>query len=147
MPVADDFKEFRNRVADLLERINSLLVEIVSSETARGPEGGVVFYLSTLAGELHAQLEWLRGVLEQIDNMIKKGLPGATDWFIAQVTNPVGMALSKIKSYLMPLLKKFLSKIWQIISNLLTPKEWKLKGEIGTGIFGLANVGIEITFG
>jgi hypothetical protein len=29
----------------------------------------------------------------------------------------------------------------------MTPKEWMLSGDIGTGPFGLANAGIEITFG
>ena len=79
--------------------------------------------------------------------MIQDDTQTTAQRFINQVTNPVRAALNKIKTILTPLLKRFLSKIWQIISNLLTPKEWKLQGKVGTGILGLADVGIEITFG
>lgn len=145
-PLADDLNEFRNRVAQLLDRIYQLLKEIGSSENRRLKEGSA-FSLSTLANELNAQLEWLKGILEHIENMIQDSTQTIPEWFVKQVTNPVRAALNKIKVYLTPLLKRFLSKIWQIISNLLTPKEWKLQGKVGTGILGLADVGIEITFG
>ncbi|MBL8075578.1 MAG: hypothetical protein JNL29_14515 [Nitrospira sp.] len=145
-PLADDLNEFRNRVAQLLDRIYQLLREIRSSEVGRAKEG-LAFSLSTLANELNAQLEWLRGILEHIENMIQDSIETIPEWFVRQVTNPVRAALNKLKAYLTPLLKRFLSKIWQIISNLLTPKEWKLQGKVSTGILGLADVGIEITFG
>ena len=145
-PLANDFVEYQKRVAQLLDRIRQLLKEIRSSEVRRSKEGSA-FSLSTLANELNAQLEWLRGILEHIENMIQDSIQTNPEWSVKQVTNPVLTALNKIKVYLTPLLKRFLSKIWQIISNLLTPKEWKLQGKVGTGILGLADVGIEITFG
>ncbi len=145
-PLADDLNEFRVRVAELLNRIYQLLSDIGSSEVGRAKEG-YALSLSTLANELNAQLEWLKGILEHIENMIQDSTQTIPEWFVKQVTNPVRAALNKIKAYLTPLLKRFLSKIWQIISNLVTPKEWKLQGKVGTGILGLADVGIEITFG
>lgn len=145
-PLAEDLEQFQIRVAQLLDRIERLLREIGSLESQKTKEG-TAFSLSTLANELNAQLEWLKGILEHIENMMKDRASDIPDWFINQVANPVRSAIQKIKTYLAPILKRFLSKIWQIISSLLTPKEWKLQGKIGAGILGLADVGIEITFG
>lgn len=50
---------------------------------------------------------------------------------------------STIKSWLVGIS----SQLWKLLCKLMTPKEWKISGEIGTGPFGLANVGVEITFG
>ncbi|ABI60081.1 hypothetical protein [Nitrosomonas eutropha] len=116
--LADDLEEFRDRVAQLLDRISQLLKEIGYSAYGRSNEGSA-FSLATLANELNAQLEWLKGVLEHIENMIQDDTQTTAQWFINQVTNPVRAALNKIKTILTPLLKRFLSKIWQIISNLL----------------------------
>lgn len=44
-------------------------------------------------------------------------------------------------------LKTLLPQIWSMISNLLTVKEWTVNGQAGTGLFGLAQVGISVTFG
>lgn len=45
------------------------------------------------------------------------------------------------------ILKTVLRRIWSMISHLLAVKEWKVSGRAGNGLFGLAQVGIEITFG
>jgi hypothetical protein len=58
--------------------------------------------------------------------------------------------IAKLKAWLSALaswIKRISGQLWQLLSRLMTPKEWKLSGDIGTGPFGLANVGIEITFG
>ena len=47
----------------------------------------------------------------------------------------------------MPILKKYLSKLWQIICNLLTPKGWKIDGKVNAAVFGLIDVGVEVSFG
>ena len=44
-------------------------------------------------------------------------------------------------------LKTVLPRIWSMISHLLAVEEWKVSGQAGTGMFGLAQVGVEITFG
>jgi hypothetical protein len=46
-------------------------------------------------------------------------------------------------------LKAVLAKAWHLVSRLVTPKEWKVSGEVAGGIpgIGLAKAGIEITFG
>lgn len=144
--LASDLEEFRARVAELLDRIQRLLLQIGSGQTSRSG-GGAAFSLSTLANELNAQLDWLQGMLAHLEGLVAGRTGNAPGWFTTKVAIPVRSALGKIKARLIPLLKRFLAKIWQIISGLLTPKEWKLKGQVGTGILGLADVGIEITFG
>lgn len=44
-------------------------------------------------------------------------------------------------------IKRISAQLWNLLSGLLTPKEWKLGGKTGTGAFGLAEVSVEITFG
>jgi hypothetical protein len=44
-------------------------------------------------------------------------------------------------------LKTVLPRIWSMISSLLTVKEWTISGQAGSTLFGLAQVGISITFG
>jgi hypothetical protein len=146
MPLAGDLEEFRRRVEQLLNRIGRLLQEISSTEFKRAGEG-MAFPLATLANQLNAELDWQHGILEHIDAMLRDSARTLPEALTAKITGPVRTALQKIKAYLTPLLKRFLAKLWQIISGLLTPKEWKLQGKVGTGILGLADVGIEITFG
>lgn len=44
-------------------------------------------------------------------------------------------------------LKGIAARLWNLLCNLATPKEWKIKGSVGSGPFNLANVEIEISFG
>lgn len=147
--VADDLERARNRALELLDRISQLLARIQDRpepfEIARG--AGTGFRLTTLANELQAELEWLKAIIEQLDAMIKQPGVAVSQWFANKVAQPVEAALTKIRSTLMPLLRKFLAKVWSMISHLLTPKEWKLKGKIGSTVLGLAQAEIEITFG
>ncbi|PXV71955.1 hypothetical protein C8R14_1841, partial [Nitrosomonas eutropha] len=56
-----------------------------------------------------------------------------------------------VSAYSTPACSLFTWPSWPFYSKdfeqVLTPKEWKLQGKVGTGILGLADVGIEITFG
>ncbi|MEM9008592.1 MAG: hypothetical protein AAGE59_34420 [Cyanobacteria bacterium P01_F01_bin.86] len=63
------------------------------------------------------------------------------------VQNAASKATDWVKNTLMPLIKSIAAQVWQVISSLLTPKEWKIKGSVGTPLLGLANVELEITFG
>lgn len=38
-------------------------------------------------------------------------------------------------------------KLWALISRLVTVKEWSLAGTVGTGVLGLGQVSISVTFG
>lgn len=139
---AEDLQECRERVFKLLDRIAGLLAHI-GQKKIESTNQAAAFHLVTLSNELKAQLDWLIEALEYIEGWTTNG----PVWLIEKLGRPVQAALHQLKSYLMPLLKRFLSKLWQIISHMLMPKEWKLTGKVGTGVLGLADVGIEITFG
>jgi DNA repair exonuclease SbcCD ATPase subunit len=149
---ADDLEDARNRAIELLDRIKQLLYR--ARERPDRPEGfgiaptaGYGFRLTMLANELQAELEWLKAIIEQLDDLIKQASAAVPQWFVKNMTEPVQVVLTKIRSSLMPLLRKFLAKLWSVISHLLTPKEWKLKGKVGNTVLGLAQAEIEITFG
>ena len=146
LSVYEDLEEFRNRVAELLDRIYSLLEEI-RDMPLRERQPNEMLHLSALAQELMVQIEWLEGVLGRLEILINSSAPASSAWLIRQIEAPVKSAISKIRTYLIPLVKKLLAKLWTIISGLLTPKEWKLKGKAGTGLLGLADVEVEVTFG
>ncbi|MCK9911273.1 hypothetical protein MXD81_19130, partial [Microbacteriaceae bacterium K1510] len=44
-------------------------------------------------------------------------------------------------------LKNISSALWAILANLMTPTQWSFSGNVGTAMFGLANLEIEVTFG
>ncbi len=44
-------------------------------------------------------------------------------------------------------MKNISRQLWAMLASLMTPKEWKLGGKIGSGPFNLADVTVEITFG
>ena len=54
-----------------------------------------------------------------------------------------GRVWDKISAELMVALKR----IWSMISKLLTVKEWTLNGQLSAEPFGLAQVGVSVTFG
>jgi hypothetical protein len=142
----EDIEEFRNRVAELLDGIYTLL-EGMKDMPVKERQSNEILPLFALAQELTAQIDWLGGVLARLDSMMGNPVPASEDWLVRQIQGPVKSAISKIRSYLIPLVKKFLAKLLSIISGLLTPKEWKLKGKAGTGLLGLADVEVEVTFG
>jgi hypothetical protein len=38
-------------------------------------------------------------------------------------------------------------RLWSLISHLVKVKEWSVTGQVGTGVFGLAQASISVTFG
>ena len=62
-------------------------------------------------------------------------------------SNVIGKASSWVSGTLVPWLKNMWGSVWALISKLVTPKEWKIKGSVGTSLLGLANAELEITFG
>lgn len=146
LPAAAHLIDFQQRVEQLLARLTALLSRLASRNGGRNhPTDGLA--LVSLVNELRAQIDWLEGILEQLQSMSHPERAPLPTWFLQSVSGPVRRALDTIRQVLARLLRRLLSKVWQIISGLLTPKEWKLQGKVGTGILGLADVGIEITFG
>jgi hypothetical protein len=63
------------------------------------------------------------------------------------VKNSASKAYSWVVGSLIPWLKNLMNTIWAIIQTLFTPTEWKIKGELGTSVLGLAKAELEISFG
>jgi hypothetical protein len=44
-------------------------------------------------------------------------------------------------------LKRVAPRLWSLISHLVKVKEWSVTGQVGTGVLGLAQASISVTFG
>jgi hypothetical protein len=79
---------------------------------------------------------------------VELGEPGDDDQ-AAGVTQGKGKLRQFIENHVKPLLAKVASRLWAIISHLLTPKEWQITGDVSGGIpaLGMAKVELAITFG
>lgn len=146
LPAAIELSEFQARVSELIDRIRGML-ESLRSEPGGFRSPAAALPLTALAQELKAELEWLESILSYLEGMFFSPADAWRSVSAMHVSGSVSAALSKVRGYLIPQIKRFLSKLWSLISGLLTPKEWKLKGQVGTGLLGLANVEVEITFG
>jgi|GEM_PF-4932008 len=142
--IARDVEKFMSRAETIIERIEALLETLRS---LRGAEATVQvrstgLSIQAMINILEIQLEWLSEELARLQSMeVAGGAPSPP-----RGPTLLQRAWSWIKS-VGALIKRISATLWQIIARLLTPKEWTLKGDIGTGFLGLANAGIEITFG
>ena len=143
---AEDLEQSRTRIQQLLDRIERLISDVMALK-GRSHGDGASFRLATLANELNTELYWLQGILEHMGNLVGSSETNRMQVLTKNMARRAHNALAHIRSFIIPRLKRVLAKIWQIISNLLTPKEWKIQGKVGGGLLGLADVGVEIAFG
>lgn len=142
---AERIANFAARAAELCERIRTLLEELEerSREGLESRQGQALALNATATIQsLRDELAWLEATLEHLERQLprhegrslrlKRKVRSAKDW---------------VRFSLMPRLKQILSRVWQIVTNLITPKEWKIRGSVGMGLLGLGEVEIEITFG
>jgi len=43
--------------------------------------------------------------------------------------------------------KEAMLHLWAFIANLVTPTQWTVQGNVGTGVFGFASASVSVTFG
>ncbi|MEO6118615.1 MAG: hypothetical protein ABIP37_06050 [Methylotenera sp.] len=143
----------RDRTVILIHRLKARLNEInnftkapsdINASELTDWKASKSFLLINLMNELYVQVESINNILERIQKDISAYISVEVPAFKFRA---IQAALKNANLNLLPFLKQLLSKIWQIISNLMTPKEWKISGEVSGNILGLANVGLEITFG
>jgi hypothetical protein len=146
IPFSEDLHDFTLRADELCGRIDEILISLVENHYERDIIAQAC-HLATSGHALEAELNWLQTVLTRVDDYDFQEPVLFPSHLTQEIRPPVSKAVTKVKNVLMPRLKRLLSKVWQIISGLLTPKEWKIQGKVGTGLLGLADVGIEITFG
>lgn len=143
--VQEAVPELEKEISDLRERISRLMIDIQSELEAFPPEPSeeaFSFSRSLLdnLSTIETLLEWLN---QQLDIAAQQAAPGRAASSTGGILATARGWLASVKSWL----KRICKQLWQLISRLMTPKEWKLTGKVGTGVLGLAEVGIEITFG
>jgi restriction endonuclease len=119
----------KNKVEDTQTAINSLV--------KAKPEERSTTAMHAIAslGALNSQLDYLTARLNLPDVARKVGQKATNHW-------------NNLQSYLQKLIHSIAGHLWQLISSLMTPKEWSLSGDTGVNLFGLSGTaGIQITFG
>jgi len=65
----------------------------------------------------------------------------------SNLANMISNVSQWVTGTVIPWLQNMWGSVWAVVSKLITPKEWKMKGGIGSSVLGLANAEMEITFG
>lgn len=61
--------------------------------------------------------------------------------------NKLRLLMKQLRAAALPLLGRIAAWLRDKLFRLLSPKEWKIGGKVETGVFGLAEASLEITFG
>lgn len=115
------------KARDLAEAVDQLVAETDSRSQS-------ALRAITALGALNAQLAYLDARLLRMANL-------------NQIQQTVTGAWNSLKSYIQPILQSISQHLWQLISQLLTLKEWSIAGDTGVNAFGLTgSVQLELTF-
>jgi len=137
--LAQEIETFSTRIKEQACRIETILDDLPSCSNREE----IALYLVSTAQALDAEVQSTQNILDAKQQALRTQ---STAGGSAQAGVIQG-AISWVKQHVVPILKKIMAKVWQILSGLLTPKGWKVKGGIGTSFLGLANAELEITFG
>lgn len=145
-------KQLRERIFGLMNMLQEKLAQLKGfGRTAPMDKAELSQEIAEIQG-LISQLLDLAGRLEDMIDLLQLRLTtGRADASSTQTSGGfVQAAAGQVKSWLavlMKWIKRISGQLWRLLSGLLTPREWKIGADIGTGPFGLANAKIEITFG
>jgi hypothetical protein len=145
------------RIVGLIEQVEQLVVELREVSTSgehREQIRDTGFAAQTILAVIEDHLEWLGNqiaIVEGTTTVSQTSLHSSrTPPAVGPTPGPAPGPLSTLRAWAQSLwafTKRISRSLWHIISGLLTPKEWTLSGEFGTGPFGLAKAGIEVKFG
>ncbi|MEG6508593.1 hypothetical protein V6C03_06380 [Methyloligella sp. 2.7D] len=137
---------YRDRVLSMRDSASRILHDMAGRmqelpgllETAENPEAleraqSEILDLASLSAELGTVFRGMRDLDELASMRLGAAKAGA----------------SRFQRWMKSLgtwIKRFSNQLWQLLSSLFKPKEWKLAGSIGTGPFNLVNASIEVTF-
>lgn len=143
---ATQLKDIRERINLLLEKVKARLSNLLRLRDVRGSgslsEMGLDKEIPEALNELsqlYAVTERLQSLISTIGLSVDSARKSLTQAITANALNWIQLITSWIK--------RISTQLWNLLCNLLTPKEWKLGGSISSGPFGLANTNVEITFG
>jgi len=128
---------------DLFERITDITLpakiedfqlaidEMITAEDKAKPAAQAFAALSAI----NAQLAYLDARLNYMVSM-------------QTISQTVGAAWNNLKNYLQSIFQSVSQHLWQLISQVLTFKEWSVSGDAGVNVFGLTGTAkIELKFG
>ena len=140
---------FRSFIAHALGRLAAVRVTLAErrhtlanvAEAVHLPE--VLTDVSSELGALRTEAEAWRTRL----GFAARAARGTGSAVAAAATALLRRTGSWLRSVFIQTLSSALGKLWRLISRMMRPKEWKLGGKLNTGVFGMAETSIEITFG
>jgi len=140
----EDLDAIRTRVFGLIEEILGKLASLRNSlehiqigDNTEGVQSEIL--------DLQSLLGRLASILTRIENLT--ALLSARNTPQNAPQPGFWKKTKKVFSVIKRWLQGISAQLWQLLSRLMTPKEWKLGGELGTGVLGLAKVQVEVTFG
>ncbi len=130
-----DIKKFRQRTLDTCNDIKYTIKKLMEAEQDQEKRRSAFAAISSVA-VLDSEVAWLTSHME--------GLRQA----IMHISQKAIKVLNWLINHLKPIIQRISTRLWQLISSLMTPKSWTVQGDAGVNLFGLkGSVGISITFG
>jgi hypothetical protein len=122
-------------------------MERLLDDAAANERSGTAFLMNSSLNSLLAEIDALEERLLEL--LASYEVQSAYQMSSPSRRAAVVHSLSWIGRHIKAALKGALRSLWNLISRLLTPKEWSVQGELGVGVapFGLAKVSASITFG
>jgi hypothetical protein len=124
----------------LMEKTKARLSNLLRVEDRRRI-GEQIIEVGEQIREAVSELAQMTALMERIGSLI------ATIKLRSAVPKAPRQLFAKVLGWLATITNWIKRVSGQLLCGLMTPKEWKLGGTIGTGPFGLADVTVEITFG
>lgn len=144
----------QNQLVDLYERVQELIDQLQDMITELSDRSEVIhldkseaIQISSTVSILQTELENLLKSLEIIAAKLEVESQKDRESYFGRQYRKVKRMVAGIKSYLKPRIISISQRLWRLISNLLTPKEWSIGGEIGHSLFFVGKVKMEIKFG
>jgi hypothetical protein len=122
-------------MTELLDQLNQLrsVSNTVHQQGYQPSKSDVTDLLNAMAGS--------EAAVSAIDNNIDQLGAGTVS-----AANIVQGVKKWVTGKLVPWITSLWQSVWAVIQRLTTPKEWKISGQLGTSVLGLAQASIEITF-
>lgn len=138
-------QQLAERIEGLIEDLQAMLAEL----RERAPftlTSSEAIQIAGTASALDAEINVLAALLAKIEaELERRQAPAHT--FIGGAAASAKRLLSKIATILRPIIRSVSARLWRLLVGLMTPKEWSIKGSLGTPVLGLASVELQIAFG
>jgi hypothetical protein len=136
-------ERFRAETLRLVDQLTRLLDRAYAAGEAPEQNSALGAQVIISAQALEAEVQWFHSYLKQVDNGMNYGNLTLT----ASVKQATVSSNNWVQQTLLPTLRRALSKVFQFILGMLTPKEWSITGVIGNNFLGFASGELSITFG